>query len=130
MSDTTVKFIVGNQTFEFPTKCFQNSNVSDSMLGSLTNKNWGFDSTKPIKLENMDPDLFSIVARYILDDCKYINIPDGVDIFEVHAFFNSLSLDAFTPSKNHDTIAQYIVDKKYETIVMGQLIMTDKKSCY
>jgi len=128
MSDTTVKFIVGNQTFEFPTKYFQNSNVSDSMLGSLTNQNWDFDSTKPIKLENMDPDLFSIVAQYILDDCKYINIPEGVNIFEVHAFFNSLSLDAFTPPKNHDTIAQYIIDKKYETIAMGQLIMTDKKA--
>ena len=122
----TVKFIVENQVFEFSTKCFENSILSDSMLGSLTKQTWGFNPDKPIILHDIDSKLFSIISEYILNDCAFISIPDDVDISDIYALCNRLSLDIFKLSNNYTTIAQSIVDKKYIEIVSGKFIaLTD-----
>lgn len=129
MTDTTtVKFIVENQVFEFSTKCFQNPILSDSMLGSLVKQTWGFNPDEPIKLYDIDSKLFEIVSQYILNDGAHVFIPDGVNVFKVHELFNRLSLDTFQLTKNSNiTVAQYIVDKKYETIASGEMILSCKE---
>src|SRR5690606_22740682 len=46
----------------------------------------------------------------------------------VHELFNRLSLDTFQLTKNSNiTVAQYIVDKKYETIASGEMILSCKE---
>lgn len=128
MTDTTVKFIVENQVFEFSTKCFQNPILSDSMLGSLVKQTWNFNPDEPIELHDIDSKLFEIVSQYILNDGAHVFIPDGVDVFKVHELFNRLSLDTFQLTKNSNiTVAQYIVDKKYETIASGEMILSCKE---
>lgn len=123
MTNTTVKFIVENQVFEFSTKCFENPILSDSMLSTLTKETWGFNPDKPIILHDIDSKLFSIISEYILNDCAFISIPDDVDISDIYALCNRLSLDVFKLPNNYTTIAQSIVNKQYIEITSGKLIL-------